>query len=79
MQCDWEGVKEIESQCREMIVRIKQLSEQQGLGEGEERRRVELLREILRDDARMRLQAEPWLRDLEDYLSPPRRPKKRSP
>jgi flagellar protein FliT len=76
LHSDWERVEQIESQCREMIERLKQVSRRGALSEPEERRRIELLREILRDDARMRLQAEPWLRNMEEYLSPPRRPPK---
>jgi flagellar protein FliT len=79
MQSDWDRVEQIESQCCEMITRLKQVSQRDVLNEVEERRRIALLREILRDDARMRLHAEPWLRDLEEYLSPPRNPAKYVP
>ena len=37
--------------------------------------RVELLRDILQDDAQIRLRAEPWLLELERLIGMPRRAK----
>jgi len=68
-QGDWARVEQIESRCREMIAALKQAARTDGLSESEKTRRVALLRGILKDDAQIRVRAEPWLRDLEDYLS----------
>jgi flagellar protein FliT len=74
---DWGQVKEIEDRCREMIAALKLASARDVLGDREQRRRIALLRSILNDDAQIRVRAEPWLRDLEDFLrsaSPPPKP-----
>ncbi|SPJ17811.1 Flagellar chaperone (modular protein) [Burkholderiales bacterium] len=65
---DWCQVKEIEERCQQMIAALKLASPRDALGDREQRRRIALLRSILNDDAQIRVRAEPWLRDLEDFL-----------
>jgi len=65
---DWDRVEHIQSRCGEMIAALKLASTKSTLATSEQRRRIELLRAILSDDAQIRARAEPWLRDLEEFL-----------
>jgi flagellar protein FliT len=70
---DWTRVGELEDQCRSLIATLKAAAAIRPLGRAEQRRRVELLREILAHDAQIRSRSEPWLRQLEHlYASLPR-------
>lgn len=69
---DWDEVVRLEERCRALIVELKQVARTQHLGASEQRRRIELLRAILDNDAEMRIRAEPWLRQLERMIMPPR-------
>lgn len=66
---DWVEVDAIEQRCRDTIAALKRASAGTRLAEAENRRRLAILRSILKDDAEIRLRAEPWLRDLESLLS----------
>lgn len=70
---DWKEVQTLESSCRELIVELKAAARVTLLGVPEQRRRIELLRAILADDAEIRRRNEPWLRQLEQMLEPARR------
>jgi flagellar protein FliT len=76
---DWATVEQIESRCREMIAALKIAASTDTLSEVEKARRMTLLRTILKDDAQIRLRAEPWLRDLENFLSVSRQTAKYGP
>jgi len=65
---DWDAVETIEEDCRELIAQVRMHSGSRRLAPGENRRRIELLRAILADDARIRRRLEPWLTELEQYL-----------
>jgi flagellar protein FliT len=62
---DWERVSALESDCRALIARLQADAAHTRLGADEQHRRVQLLREILADDAEIRARSEPWLRELE--------------
>jgi flagellar protein FliT len=66
---DWAAVEQIEVRCRELIAALKVAASTDTLSETEKLRRMTLLRAILKDDSQIRLRAEPWLRDLENFLS----------
>jgi|SRR5450631_3325234 flagellar protein FliT len=70
---DWAAVEAIEARCRELIVALKQAAVAAALSGSEKRRRLALLRSILQNDAQVRMRAEPWLLDLENFLTPPHR------
>jgi flagellar protein FliT len=70
---DWEGVARLEAQCRVQIGELKRAAMIEPLSAAEQQRRIELLRDILRDDAQMRRRAEPWLRELERLIGLPAR------
>jgi flagellar protein FliT len=70
---DWREVTRLEARCSELIARLKHAAMVESLGAFEQQRRVELLREILDDDAQIRVRAEPWLLEFERLLGLPRR------
>jgi flagellar protein FliT len=70
---DWPRVTEIEAECRTLIVRLQAATAQGTLNRDEQRRRVQLLREILADDAGIRARSEPWLKELEQVFGTGRR------
>jgi len=65
---DWTEVARLASDCRNLIELLKRAALVEPLDEGEQQHRLELLREILRDDAQIRTRAEPWLAELEQLL-----------
>ena len=66
---DWEEVEQIEGKCRHLIEALKVAAATDTLSDNERERRMVLLRTILKDDAQIRMRAEPWLRDLESFLA----------
>ncbi|MCS7100064.1 MAG: flagellar protein FliT [Burkholderiaceae bacterium] len=66
---DWAQVRRLEEHCRELIAALKQAARGSRLSVAEQRRRIELLRGILADDAEIRRRAEPWLQQLERLLT----------
>jgi len=72
---DWDQVERLEARCQLLIEYLKRASMIVPLGADEQQRRVELLRDILQDDAQIRLRAEPWLLELERLIGMPRRAK----
>jgi len=78
-QGDWTRVEQIEDQCRDLISALKEAARTDALSETEKARRIALLRAILKDDAHIRVRAEPWLRELEDLLSTARQPGRSTP
>jgi flagellar protein FliT len=76
---DWDTVERIEGRCREMIAALKRAAGTDTLSNVEKTRRLALLRTILKDDAQIRLRAEPWLRDLENFLAVSRQASKAGP
>jgi flagellar protein FliT len=69
---DWDEVVRLEDRCRVLIEHLKQVARRQPLGAAEQRRRIELLRAILANDAEVRRRAEPWLQQLERLIEPVR-------
>lgn len=64
---DWDEVARQEERCRVLIARL-QTAAMTGMEGVDNRRRFALLRAVLADDAQIRERAEPWLRELEQYL-----------
>ncbi|MEW5880061.1 MAG: flagellar protein FliT [Pseudomonadota bacterium] len=69
---DWDEVARLEDRCRDLIAELKAAHRTERLSAPEQRRRIELLRGILADDAEIRARAEPWLRQLERLIRAPR-------
>jgi flagellar protein FliT len=70
---DWAEVARLEEKCRTLIEPLKRAAMIEPLNPVEQQRRIELLREILRADAQIRMRAEPWLQELERVIGIPRR------
>ena len=62
---DWNEVARLEAHCQSQIGELKRAAMIEPLSAYEQRRRIQLLRAILQDDAQIRSRAEPWLRELE--------------
>ncbi len=62
---DWARVGVLEDECRALIARLQAEAAGVVLSAQEQKRRVQLLREILADDAEIRARSEPWLQELE--------------
>lgn len=69
---DWDEVRALEDRCRALIAELRLAARTADLGVAEQRRRIELLRAILANDAEVRKRSEPWLRQLEKLLQPAR-------
>jgi flagellar protein FliT len=69
---DWDEVARQEDRCRALIAELRAARRTERLSAPEQRRRIELLRGILADDAEIRARAEPWLRQLERLIPAPR-------
>jgi len=73
---DWDEVARLEAVCESAIEQLKRAALVEPLNASEQRRRIALLREILQDDAQIRVRAEPWLLELEKLLGVTRRVKR---
>jgi flagellar protein FliT len=67
---DWDEVTRLDALCRDLIGLLKAEARHSRLSVHEQRRRIEILRGILADDAEIRVRTEPWLRQLERLLPP---------
>jgi flagellar protein FliT len=72
---DWDEVARLEQRCKGLIEHLKRAAMVEPLNAAEQRRRIALLREILQDDAQIRIRAEPWLLELERLIGVTRRTK----
>jgi flagellar protein FliT len=68
---DWDAVVRLEGLCRLQIGELKRVALGEPLSAEEQQRRIELLRDMLRDDAQIRRRAEPWLLELERMVGLP--------
>lgn len=65
---DWDQVVAIERDCAVLIGRLRAGADANALPERERRRKIELIRSILADDAEVRNLAQPWLADVGRFL-----------
>jgi flagellar protein FliT len=68
---DWDEVGRQEARCAMLVAALKAASLESPLPPADNRRRMDLLRRILADDAEIRGRANPWLKQLEHLLSSP--------
>ncbi len=73
---DWVAVARLEAHCQILIGDLKRASMIEPLSAFEQQRRVQLLRDILQNDAQIRLRAEPWLLELERLIGMRPRPER---
>ena len=71
---EWIEVARQEERCCALIATLKTAAHypETPLGAIDDARRMQLLRQILSDDAQIRGHAEPWLEPLVPYISSPR-------
>lgn len=68
---DWEGVLEAERCAASLIARLRTVADGQAdLDEAGTRRKREIMRKVLAEDALIRDLAHPWLRQADAYLRP---------
>ena len=65
---DWDQVDVLEMRCFALIEALKSASRVAGLTDDQQDRRIQLLKDILENDARIRSYAEPWLDGIKRYL-----------
>jgi flagellar protein FliT len=71
---DWSAFDDAADACVTLIDGIEALGDPSAVLDGEgRRRRLEILRRILRDDAAIREATSPWLGVVDRYVGPPRR------
>ena len=70
-QSDWDEVARQEERCRTLVAALKASATGLPLRPADNRRRMDLLRRILADDAEIRGRTDPWLKQLERLISSP--------
>lgn len=65
---DWDALIAAESECAALIERVRAAPERE-LAPHAQKRRAEIIRDILADDAEIRDRVSPWLADLEALLA----------
>jgi flagellar protein FliT len=65
---DWDGLTSLEQVCQTHIQKLTSAPEQETLSPPQQQRKIEVIRKILADDARIRDLTEPWLAELQKML-----------
>ena len=65
---DWDAVVASERHCASLIGKLKAGRDTNALPEAHRRRKVELIRRILADDAEIRNLAQPWMAEVGRFL-----------
>ena len=65
---DWDQVVRCEGACAVLIAQLRQKSREADLSPQERREKARIMLRILRNDARIRCLAEPWIEDLEQIF-----------
>lgn len=69
---DWEEVGRLEDRCKSLISTLKAAPSDASLFKpSDQRRRMQLLRSILSDDAQIRGRSDPWIKELEHLICSP--------
>lgn len=67
-QGDWEQVAGMESSFKPIIDQIRSTTAEERLSDDERRQKIQVIKQILRDDARLRELANPWMTKLQDAI-----------
>jgi flagellar protein FliT len=70
---DWDQVAGMEATCKPIIEQIKSASLDERLSDEQRRQKIQVIKQILRDDARLRELANPWLAQLQGVLQQTRK------
>lgn len=65
---DWDGLLAAESDCARLVERARAQPANVPLAEPEQRRKHELIRRMLAEDAEIRARLNPWMAQLEQWL-----------
>lgn len=65
MHQDWDGVIECEKSCAVLIGELRAQSQEVQLTPAQRKEKTQIMQSILRNDAQIRVLAEPWLATLE--------------
>ena len=65
---EWDLLTEVERECAGIIDRLRGMGNPEAMSDDGRRRRMEIIRQVLVDDAEIRRLAEPWLARMESYL-----------
>ncbi|HKO87510.1 MAG TPA: flagellar protein FliT [Burkholderiales bacterium] len=68
-QSDWDALVEAEKECARCIARLKAARADAPLGPTGDKRRFDILRTVLAHDAEIRKLTQPWLAQLESFLT----------
>jgi len=67
-QGQWDDLVELEKQCSERVASMKALDASTPLDESARLHKVALIRKILADDAEIRNQTEPWMKQMQRIM-----------
>ena len=65
---DWDGVVRYEGTCAVLIEQLRYQSQQQELAPEHRKEKARIMQRILRNDAQIRILAEPWLAQFDQAL-----------
>jgi flagellar protein FliT len=65
---EWDQVAGMESNFKPIIDQIRSTSIEERLSDDERRQKIQVIKQILRDDARLRELANPWMAQLQDVM-----------
>jgi flagellar protein FliT len=68
MANDWDALVNAESECAAIISRLQALGESKPLSENGARRKMQVIRKVLAEDAKIRDHTQPWMRSMEAIL-----------
>lgn len=67
---DWDEVVRHEGACAVLIEQLRFRSQTEQMGKLDREEKTRIMQRILRNDAEIRLLAEPWLAQVENFLDP---------
>lgn len=65
---NWNELKTLEAHCAKLVAILQRSPEAAVLSQSEKRRKFELLRQLLADDAEIRRHTEPWMEKLKSLI-----------
>ncbi len=68
LDSNWDELAALEIKCRAMIERLIAAEPHDPLNPAQQQRKIEIIRQVLEDDAAIRNLTEPWLAQLQHFL-----------